>query len=188
MRNIYLSRHGESKYNVENRIGGNSNITSKGQKYSFLLAKYINNKDIDIVLTSELVRTIHTAKHIIHQKKTMSELNEINAGICENLTYDDIKNIYPDILIARNKDKYNYRYPKGESYSDLYLRLKPIFEIIENIDNIVVIAHQAILRIIYGVLMDIDKNIQPNISIPLHSVIHINKTNNVINHNIINFI
>ena len=33
VQNIYLSRHGESEYNVEDRIGGNSELSSKGKEY-----------------------------------------------------------------------------------------------------------------------------------------------------------
>ena len=186
MKRIYLSRHGESKYNIENRIGGNSDLTEKGYNYSVLLADYINNIDIDIVLTSNLIRTINTAKHIKHPKKTMNELNEINAGICENLTYTDVKNIYPDIETERNNNKYYYRYPDGESYNDLFIRLLPVFDIINNTDNILIVAHQAILRIIYGVLLDIDKKEQPYIPIPLNTVTYIEKNNNNINKFIIN--
>ena len=36
---LYLSRHGESEYNILKRIGGNSNITANGEKY----AKKIHN-------------------------------------------------------------------------------------------------------------------------------------------------
>ena len=34
LRTIYLSRHGESNYNVENRIGGNPGLSSAGLKYA----------------------------------------------------------------------------------------------------------------------------------------------------------
>ena len=33
-RTIYLSRHGESTFNIENRIGGNPNLSEAGQKYA----------------------------------------------------------------------------------------------------------------------------------------------------------
>ena len=41
-RTIYLSRHGESKYNVEDRIGGNSSITERGHQYARALGTYMN--------------------------------------------------------------------------------------------------------------------------------------------------
>ena len=33
-RMIYLSRHGESEYNIEDRIGGNSKLSEKGERYA----------------------------------------------------------------------------------------------------------------------------------------------------------
>lgn len=175
MNKIYLSRHGESLYNLENRIGGNSNLSNKGKKYSIVLSKYINNLDNDIiVLTSELIRTINTAKNIKHNKIRYKELNEINAGICEDLTYDNFKSMYPDEFNKRQKDKLNYRYPKGESYNDLIIRLQPIIEIIENKKRtILIVAHQAILRVIYGILTKKTKQEIPFIKIPLHTLIHL---------------
>jgi 6-phosphofructo-2-kinase/fructose-2,6-biphosphatase 2 len=182
MKHIYLSRHGESKYNLEKRIGGNSNLTINGERYSKLLTEYVNNMNIDTIYTSELKRTIETVKHITHPKRIMKELNEIKAGICENLTYNDVKTIYPYIYTERNKDKYNYRYPKGESYNDLLIRLKPVFDIINNTKKtIFIVAHQAILRIIYGELMNIAKTEQPYIAVPLHTIIHLSNTNGYIN-------
>ena len=41
-RTIYLSRHGESEYNVEDRIGGNSSITERGHQYARALGTYMN--------------------------------------------------------------------------------------------------------------------------------------------------
>lgn len=41
-RTIYLSRHGESEYNLEDRIGGDSNLTLRGQTYAKSLGLYFN--------------------------------------------------------------------------------------------------------------------------------------------------
>jgi len=42
-RTIFLSRHGESEYNVTARIGGNPPLTSKGLRYAKALGSYINS-------------------------------------------------------------------------------------------------------------------------------------------------
>jgi len=169
---IYLSRHGESLYNLENRIGGNSDLSSNGKKYSKLLRDFFENHDIKLIFTSNLIRTINTASSIDKKKTIIKDLNEINAGIAEDLTYDEFKSKYPNEFIKRKKDKLNYRYPKGESYIDLQKRLLPVIETLKNQqDNILVVAHQAVLRVIYAYLTG--KNISeiPYISIPLHTVI-----------------
>ncbi len=43
---IYLSRHGESLYNLENRIGGNPRLSPRGLKYARALGAYINGLEI----------------------------------------------------------------------------------------------------------------------------------------------
>lgn len=43
-------------------------------------------------------------------------LNEIDSGVCDDLTYEEIKERWPEDFMARDMDKYRYRYPRGESY------------------------------------------------------------------------
>lgn len=44
-----------------------------------------------------------------------------------------------------------HRYPGGESYQDLFLRLEPvIFEMLRERSPLLVVGHQAILRVLYG--------------------------------------
>lgn len=176
MKKIYLSRHGESIYNTLGKIGGNSNLSDKGILYSKKLGEYINNLEQNIsVYTSTLQRTINTAKYINNKKISISNLDEINSGIYEHLTYSEIENKYPKEYYKRKKDKFNYRYPNGESYKDLIIRVKPIIDIINNSEIILIIAHQAIIRVIYGILTNKTEIEIPNIEIPLHIIICINK-------------
>ena len=41
-RTIYLSRHGQSEYNVLKKIGGNSSLSDRGEQYSQSLADWIH--------------------------------------------------------------------------------------------------------------------------------------------------
>jgi broad specificity phosphatase PhoE len=49
-------------------------------------------------------------------------------------------------FIERDKDKYHYRYPSGESYEDLVARLEPVIMELERQSNVLVVSHQAVLR------------------------------------------
>ncbi len=40
-------------------------------------------------------------------------LDEINAGICDGMTYEDIAQRYPEEYAARKKDKLRYRWARG---------------------------------------------------------------------------
>ena len=173
---IYLSRHGESLYNLENKIGGNSDLSNNGLLYAKKLALYMNKTVQKYELyCSTLIRTINTSKELTTNINICKCLDEINAGICEHKTFEEVEKIYPEEFIKRKNDKLNYRYPSGESYLDLVERLRSFVFTIENNNNIVIIiAHQAILRVIYGYFMGIKIEDIPHIKIPLHTIIELN--------------
>ena len=78
--------------------------------------------------TSTLARTQQTAEFIKAPKVAFKELNEINAGIFENFTYDEVMHSHPQEFAARAKDKLCYRYPEGTrilsklDHSNMFLR------------------------------------------------------------------
>lgn len=115
---IYFTRHGQSEYNLEDRIGGDPCLTSFGQQYAQNLGKYVASIDYcDVnrlaVWTSRLRRTIQTAGFInCNSRVQWAALNEIDAGICENLTYQEMKEQYPELARQRKADKLNFRYPQ----------------------------------------------------------------------------
>ena len=45
-RSIYLTRHGESVFNLCGRIGGDSELSDRGTEYAKALAKYITEQNI----------------------------------------------------------------------------------------------------------------------------------------------
>ena len=62
---------------------------------------------------------MQTAKHIAAPKMAIPQLNEINSGEHDGMTYEEIAENYPVEFAARDKDKLRYRYPDGESYVDV---------------------------------------------------------------------
>ncbi|RNE99623.1 putative 6-phosphofructo-2-kinase/fructose-2,6-biphosphatase [Trypanosoma rangeli] len=188
---IFFVRHGESLYNLEDRIGGDSALSPNGEKganeiLGFLasLKEYCaagaNKKAgregrLDAsdgktcaarssedkgrgerrgqleLWTSQLRRAIQTVENgeqLLGIKTVRwSSLNEIHAGVCEELTYAEVRERHPLIDHFRNVNKYTFRYPEGESYQDLVLRLEPVIMQLENADCVVVVvAHRAVLR------------------------------------------
>ncbi|XP_046677740.1 6-phosphofructo-2-kinase/fructose-2,6-bisphosphatase isoform X3 [Homalodisca vitripennis] len=80
-RTIYLTRHGESEQNLEGRIGGDSNLSHRGQQYAAALSAYIQQQDIPglRVWTSWLKRTIQTVENVPAPQERWKALNEIDA-------------------------------------------------------------------------------------------------------------
>ncbi|TRY98613.1 hypothetical protein DNTS_005288 [Danionella cerebrum] len=113
---IYLCRHGESEHNVQGCIGGDSELSARGKEFSRALRVFLEKQKIpDLkVWTSQLRRSIQTAEELCVPYEQWKILNEIDAGICEEMTYEKIEETYPNEFILRDQDKYHYRYPGGE--------------------------------------------------------------------------
>lgn len=172
-RTIYLTRHGETNMNLSGRIGGDGELSSRGVQYGNGLARFVEREQIPNlrVWTSLMKRTIQTAFNIDAPKEHWKALNEIDAGVCEGLTYEEIQDQYPEEFAQRDGDKYHYRYPGGESYQDLVARLEPVIMELERQENVMVICHQAVARCLVAYFIDKDSEELPYIKIPLHTVI-----------------
>ncbi|KDO66950.1 hypothetical protein CISIN_1g004453mg [Citrus sinensis] len=178
-RPILLTRHGESRDNVRGRIGGDTILSDAGEIYAKKLANFVEKRlkseRAASIWTSTLQRTILTASPIAGFPKIQwRALDEINAGVCDGMTYEEIKKNMPEEYEARKKDKLRYRYPRGESYLDVIQRLEPvIIELERQRAPVVVISHQAVLRALYAYFADRPLKEIPHIETPLHTIIEI---------------
>ncbi|XP_003215768.1 6-phosphofructo-2-kinase/fructose-2,6-bisphosphatase 1 isoform X3 [Anolis carolinensis] len=172
-RSIYLSRHGESELNLHGRIGGDSGLSERGKQYARALSGFIRSQYINDlkVWTSHMKRTIQTAEALGVPYEQWKALNEIDAGVCEEMTYEEIQAHYPEEFALRDQDKYRYRYPKGESYEDLVQRLEPVIMELERQENVLVICHQAIMRCLLAYFLDKSAEELPYLKCPLHTVL-----------------
>jgi len=179
---IYMTRHGQSQNNLLDVLGGDCDITEKGRAYSKYLYQYFKSKNLDKnirIFTSNLKRTHQTAYFFDNNiKKTLPYLNEINAGIFENKSYQYVKENHPHEYNLRKKDKFNYRYPKGESYQDLQNRVLKVFNELNYNQNSLIICHNAVLRVLYAKLLNLPKEEIPYIKIPLHTLFKFELLNN----------
>ncbi|XP_021105486.1 6-phosphofructo-2-kinase/fructose-2,6-bisphosphatase 4 isoform X2 [Heterocephalus glaber] len=172
-RSIYLCRHGESELNLKGRIGGDPGLSPRGRQFAKSLAQFISDQNIkDLkVWTSQMKRTIQTAEALGVPYEQWKVLNEIDAGVCEEMTYEEIQDHYPLEFALRDQDKYRYRYPKGESYEDLVQRLEPVIMELERQENVLVICHQAVMRCLLAYFLDKAAEQLPYLKCPLHTVL-----------------
>lgn len=170
---LYFSRHGESEFNVLGRIGGDADLSPRGRMYASSLARYINDAAIpDLhVWTSEKRRTKQTAAGIAAPIENLAALNELDAGVCEGMSYEEMQDKFPREFAWRDQDKLRYRYPWGESYIDIMARLEPVLMELESEDNLLIISHQAVLRCILGYFLNKNFDELPYMNVPLHTVI-----------------
>ena len=168
-------QHGESEYNLTGQIGGDANLSERGDAYAHalpgLVAKSVGDGRKLTVWTSTLKRTIQTARFLTFEKLEWKALDELDSGVCDGLTYAQIEQKFPEDFKQRDEDKYNYRYLGGESYRDVVIRLEPIIMELERSENILIVTHQAILRCIYAYFMNVPQEQSPWMEVPLHTLI-----------------
>lgn len=175
-RPVWLTRHGQAEFNLQERIGGNTHLSAMGREYAENLRRFYDERIAPYgpieVWTSTLVRTQETAEILGKTPLQWRALNEIEAGVCDGLTYAEIKERFPEEWKARGLDKLGYRYPQGESYTDVIQRVEPVvLELERQKRPVLIISHQAVLRAIYGYLMGHDLERIPHLNVPLHTVL-----------------
>jgi 6-phosphofructo-2-kinase / fructose-2,6-biphosphatase 2 len=94
-RSIWLSRHGESEYNLDGKIGGDANLSERGERYAKLLPELVKKsglpKDAPLTIwTSTLGRTSQTARYLQEElgwkKLQWKALDELDSGVCDGMT------------------------------------------------------------------------------------------------------
>ncbi|UCF83346.1 MAG: histidine phosphatase family protein [Desulfobacteraceae bacterium] len=182
VRSLFLIRHGETYFNLEDRIGGDSGLTDRGKAQARALAKYFERKKVPIIFTSEKKRTIQTAEPIKALQGNCAiiqfkEFNEIDSGICECMSYEEIRQKMPNVYSVRKQDKHNYIYPQGEGYVSMKKRIdmgiKKALYLSSNSDNIMIIGHRAVNRMILSHFLYRRPEDVPYIYVPQDKFYHI---------------
>jgi 6-phosphofructo-2-kinase len=176
-RYIWITRHGQSRFNVQGRVGGDSDLTESGQKYATALAKFIESyhppgTDLGI-WTSQLKRTIQTAEHFSsdHEVRHLRFLNEIHSGACEGMTYPEIQATYPEEYKMRQHNKLTGRWPGGEAYHEVLERLRPLVIELERLETpILIISHLAVTRTLLSYFTGMDLLEMTELEVPLHTI------------------
>jgi len=154
MGKLILVRHGESILNKENVFFGqlDPELTEKGRNQANKTKLLLDGVEYSKIYTSPLKRAYETAS-IINTKGyelyKEDRLKELNFGILEGMTYDEILKKYPEDAKEWRDNWKTYNYRTGESVKDLQNRA---IEFIETLDfsseNIVVVCHFGVINCI----------------------------------------
>lgn len=103
---IILIRHAQSKGNETNTVQGQTDqgLSELGKSQANWLSDYFKMGDLKAIYSSDLKRTIETAKPTTKKLKleiiTDSDLREAHFGIWEGLTYNTVQEKYPKEYLA----------------------------------------------------------------------------------------
>ncbi|MDP3181947.1 MAG: histidine phosphatase family protein [Desulfobaccales bacterium] len=153
----YLVRHGRVADGQAHRYHGHNDIglSPQGEKQLQDLAAQLKPVPLAGVYASDLFRAFRGAEIICRGRKlapqAVPEFREVNFGVWEGLSFEEIAAHYPVELEGRFQDLANFRIPGGESLMDVRRRALPrLDELIKQHagQTILVVAHAGINRVI----------------------------------------
>ena len=146
---IYLIRHGQTDWNVDRKLQGQTDIplNQNGRKQAEDAAKEISKLKIDRIISSDLLRAKETAEIINKKIGVMvsfdKRLREINYGDYEGKLVETIKDEDWNIF-NNNPEKINC-----ESNEQVYNRVKSFLKQIKKDENVLVVTHGGPLRMMF---------------------------------------
>ncbi|MBE6687668.1 MAG: histidine phosphatase family protein [Ruminococcaceae bacterium] len=136
---LYIIRHGNSLGNLTKTFYGHHNgpLTETGHEQAKRVAVYFENKKVDVIYSSDLMRAIDTVKPVALSKGLEiigdRRLREIYAGKWENRNIDELIAEYPEEYGIWRYDKANSRCTGGESVRELQKRIfEAVTDIVQN--------------------------------------------------------
>lgn len=157
MAHLYFTRHGQTIWNVENKICGATDIelTELGHQQAMELGKYIKKQGIaiDEILYSPLSRAAETARHISEvtgvPMREEVRLKEQNFGKYESTPRDGLE-------FKKAKENFISSFDGGETMLHLAARVYNLLDEIrlEQDKTYLLVAHNGISRIIQSYFYD----------------------------------
>ena len=156
MKELYFTRHGQTVWNVENKICGTTDIelTELGRQQAMELGNKIKERrlQIDKILCSPLIRARETAQHIADATGIPLEieprLTEQNFGKYEGTARNDTE-------FLQSKSHFADSYEGGESMLRLAQRIYNLLDELKANNKVyLLVAHNGIARIITSYFKD----------------------------------
>lgn len=154
---MYLTRHGETEWNIENRLQGwkNSPLTAKGQRYAEKLGQHLQDIPFQAVYSSPSERAFQTAQLICDGRttpiQTDARLKEIHMGEWEGKTHDFLKQNDLEAYTAFWETPHLYVSKTGESFDVLKNRLLEFLketQVKHREETILIVTHGIAIKVL----------------------------------------
>jgi broad specificity phosphatase PhoE len=168
-RKLYFVRHGETDWNAERRLQGQRDVplNALGRKQAARCGELL--RDLLAVSGATAQQFAFTSSPLSRASETMeilraglgvapadyatdARLAELSFGRWEGLTYKEVRALDRSVLATRERDKWNFQPPGGESYAQLLVRVREWHDSVSG--DAVVTAHGGVARVLlvlYGV-------------------------------------
>lgn len=149
---VYLSRDGESIYNLLGRVGGYNPLSENGRIYAKKLGDYMKKYASEnlTILTSSLRTSVETASKCIGTRRELRALDSYDTDRTGELD-PDLRKTRKGQFDAFERRKFKVSYPDGESHEDLVQRLEPIILEIERTQNdFLIVTGRSVLTCLFS--------------------------------------
>ena len=132
---LIVVRHGETQYNIQNRITGQSDVplSPLGERQAERVGAYLATKKIDIIVSSDLQRARATAQAIARSHAIAiqedADLREIAMGEWEGHNSAEITALFAEAQIKWRADATHYAISGGgENLTQVHTRIVRVVE------------------------------------------------------------
>lgn len=162
---MYLLRHGATPPNlleppVMQGKGIDEPLAEIGRQQAGRLGAAMADRPVRAVYSSPLRRAVETAEALAAPHglsvQPVNGLVEVEVGLWEGLTWDQVESRYPDQYRAFREDPAGHGYPEGETMAELHTRVEAaLTELLERHagEQIAVVAHSVVNRVYLGQLL-----------------------------------
>jgi len=166
MPKLYITRHGQTKWNEERRLQGskNSMLTQLGVQQAMWLSTALVDVEFEAIYSSPLERALTTAE-IVRADRSLEinieeDLRECGFGIWEGWKIDEISEKFPEEANYFWNEPSKYEPVNGEKFDTVEKRvLDIIFDIAKKHEgNVLIVAHGIVVKLLMNYFMD--KNIE----------------------------
>lgn len=157
MLTLYLTRHGETEWNVEKRMQGwlDSPLTEKGKEDARRLGKRLEAVDLTAIYTSTSGRALETAKIVRGERLVPiceeERLREIFLGDWEGKTHEQIKQLDAISFDQFWNAPHLYAPKRGERFIDVQTRaFSAVVDIVNRhrAGHVLIVTHGVALKTI----------------------------------------
>src|SRR5574339_932534 len=128
-------------------------ISQKGREESFKWWPYLCGKNISAIYVSGYQRTGQTIEHVAKQlgvdPMIDERLNEIDNGLLDNISEQEVQERYPDFWKVYRERSADFRFPGGETGEEACRRIYGFLEEKRQThpnENIVFVTHEGLIR------------------------------------------
>ncbi len=166
---LYCIRHGESSYNAEGRIQGQSDVplSELGRRQGEAVAAVLAGEPIEAIYASPLRRAMQTARPVADALEleihTDRRLMEVHAGVFQDKLRSELDELYPEELACWRSGDPDFVIPGGESRRDLMRRGRAVFDEIRRSgrEQVAVVTHGGLLAAAMKALLEIPARRHP---------------------------